>query len=112
MKFRVEKNTVEFRLTPDEIGRFSQEHTLSDILLIDRSNKFEYTLSSSGIDNNPKIQFSQTGVKLIIPQQKVDNWINSNNIGIREKFKNADGEEIIIVVEEDLPRRKKKDRSL
>lgn len=107
MKFRIEKNIVKFRLSPDEIELLNKDRALSDEILISGENSFKYTVQISDDSNNSSLVFSSKSVVASIPILQIDDWFNSNQIGIKEYIENDKGVTITLIVEEDLPRRKK-----
>lgn len=105
MKFRIEKDTIKFRLTPDEIEIFKANNKLSDNIFISEGNSFEYTVKST-VKEKASISFVSNSITAIIPQAILDDWFQSEKIGVKEDIINENGDSITLVVEEDLPPRK------
>lgn len=106
MKFRIEKDTIKFRLTPDEIEIFKANNKLSDNIFISEGNSFKYTVKSTVKEIQASISFVSNSITAIIPQAILDDWFQSEKIGVKEDIINENGDSITLVVEEDLPPRK------
>lgn len=108
MKLRLENNIVKIRLSPEEIAKLNLEKTISEKLQISKGNDFSYSVC---IDNNIKsctADFENNSLNVCVPSTIANKWIGSNKIGIKESIESEFGEEILLIVEEDLPPRKKR----
>lgn len=111
MKLRLEKGVIKIRLKPEEIEELKNENFLSEELYIKDENRFGYSVKVSEDTDICLIKFDKSGLLVIVPEEKVNNWMNSNQIGIKETIITDKGEYIVLTLEEDLPPRKfKKDK--
>ena len=108
MKFRIEPNTVKFRLTQHEIEQLKSDQMLTDAISINPESRFEYSIKPSKDVSKLTIDFTDRGAMAIVPVNLLHDWFGSDQIGIKEVLVNNKGEKLDIVIEEDLPPRKLK----
>lgn len=108
MKLRLEKGIVKFRLASSEIEKLSSEKFLEEKIFLSDNNQFAYALSIQDSIESCAVSFGNSSLAIIIPQQKAEKWINSNQIGIKETIVTENGDNIVLTLEEDLPPRKHK----
>lgn len=108
MKLRLEKGNIKIRLTPLEVQRFYSEKFLDETIILSGPNQFNYSI---GIEDNLEVctvEFKQNSLIILIPEPQAERWINSNQVGIKETIVTESDDEIVLTLEEDLPRRKQK----
>ena len=106
MKLRLEKTKITIRLSPSEMELFSSSKFIEEKLIISDNNEFAFALSSSDSPDTMTAQFNNRALSVHIPTQKVEKWINSGQVGLKETIKSDSGSEIQLTLEEDLPPRK------
>jgi len=111
MKLRLEKEKITIRLKPSEIKKFSDVKFLEEKLSLSENNHFTFALSISEFHNSLDAEFIKSSLLVHVPQQKVDKWIKSNQVGMKETIVSEFGSEIILTLEEDLPPRKDKKKT-
>ena len=106
MKLRLEKEKITIRLSPSEIQLFLSSKYLEEKLILSKNNEFAFALSIKESQEAMTAQFSNGALLVHIPAHKVDKWINSGQVGLKETIKSDLGSEIQLTLEEDLPPRK------
>ena len=106
MKLRLEKSKITIRLSPSEMELFSSSKFIEEKLIISDNNEFSFALSSNESPDMMTAQFKNGALLVNIPAQKVEKWINSSQVGLKETIKSESGSEIQLTLEEDLPPRK------
>jgi len=107
MKLRLDNKTVKFRLNKDEIVRLQNDGFLEEKLTINDDNQFLYVIDIMEDLEACELIFNEDGIQVGIPFELSEKWINSNQVGISETFDTDDGNTITLIIEEDLPPRKK-----
>ena len=110
MKLRLEKGTVKIRLSQEEIKTLIAGNSISEFLYISEENKFEYSIHIIENHDSSSILFKSSSLSIHIPSSKAEKWMNSHQIGIKEIIVTDQAKEMILIVEEDLPPRKKKEQ--
>lgn len=107
MKLRFEKGIVKLRLSLEEISTLINNQLISESYYISKDNKFEYSIKIEQHLQACSISFNSDSMIVQIPQFKAEKWINSRQVGIKEIIVTDQSEEMVLIVEEDLPPRKK-----
>jgi hypothetical protein len=100
------KQKITIRLSPSEKALFSSSKFLEEKLSIANDNEFAFALSSSESPSIMTAEFKNAALLVHIPAQKLDKWVNSGQVGLKEIIKTDSGREIQLTLEEDLPPRK------
>jgi len=111
MKLRMETGSIKIRLTPTEIEAFNAYKYLDEKVGITKNNYFTYALSIDDASESCLILFEQNALNIHVPEKKVEKWLNSKQVGIKETIVTEEGNEIVLTLEEDLPPRKHKKRN-
>ncbi len=107
MKLRLEKESVKVRLSSLEIDMLNRENSIQETIKISDQNLFKFDINLTEGVEICHVNFGENSISINIPTNKVSDWVNSNQIGIREVI-NTDTGNLMLVVEEDLqPRRMK-----
>ena len=106
MKLRLEKGNIKIRLTPLEVERFYSEKFLDEKIILSGQNQFNYSIKTDDSLETCAVEFNQSSLIILVPELKVERWINSNQVGIKETIVTEYNDEIVLTLEEDLPRRK------
>ncbi len=107
MKLRIEKNSIRLRLSPDEIKKFFSKKELSETVYISHKNFFKYSLKITE-SNDFGATFEDKNLLINVPANEITEWINSKKIGIERKIIADNDMEVMLIVEEDLPKKKKR----
>jgi len=97
MKFRIEKNTVKFRLSPLEIELLSSNKSLSESIKISGLNNFEYSILVVEDSDKSSLEFGGSTATARIPQSDSSKWQKSDQIGLNEII-NTSGSEIVSLI--------------
>lgn len=111
MKLRMETGNIKIRLTPAEIETFNTDKFLQEKLSLTENNYFSYAISINDTSGSCLVIFEQNALNIHVPGKKVEKWLNSKQIGIKETIVTEEGNEIVLTLEEDLPPRKHKQRN-
>jgi len=110
MKLRLEKETVRLRLSSDEIRKLKSEKTIDEIISISKENRFRYSIQIVNHHETCSMDFRNNSLEIFIPHILADKWINSKQIAIKETIYTDNGGPIVLIIEEDLPPRKNKEK--
>ena len=110
MKLRFEKGTVKVRLSLEEIDTLNSERSIVEKLHISNGNGFSYSVQVVDNQESCSMDFGNNSLKICVPITLADKWKNSNQIGIKETIETDQGETISLIVEEDLPPRKNREK--
>lgn len=99
MKLRIQESSIVLRLLPQEIealdsGTLSQKTTFP-------GGELEIRVEAKPI-NDMEFYFEDQVYSFSIPKDEIVSWSTSNKIGFRHNY-----DDLMVVVEKDLPRRKK-----
>ena len=107
MKLRLERDTVRLRLSPNEMELLKADKIVAEKISISSENEFSYSIQIDNHLNTCFIDFKNNSLKISVPNAIADKWMNSNQIGIKEMIMVENGKATNLIVEEDLPPRKK-----
>lgn len=100
MKLRLRENSIRLRLLQSEIKLLKETGAVSETITFGVSQILIYRLQ---ISDAREIQASFEGNKIIveIPLQMANNWINTEQIGLKFK-QNVDAKSLSILIEKDF----------
>lgn len=107
MKLRLETGTVKLRLSSKEMTKLAAEKSIDERLQISANNAFTYHVSIVNNEDVCNIEFTGSALQVRIPSNRALKWLTSNQVGIRETIITENKEQILLVIEEDLPPRQK-----
>ena len=110
MKLRFEKGTVKVRLSLEEIDLLNSERSIIEKLYISKENGFKYSIYLVERQDNCSVDFINNSLNISVPNTIANKWMNSNQIGIKETIATDNGEAIVLIIEEDLPPRKNREK--
>lgn len=110
MKLRLDKDTVKFRLSPDEIKTLKAKKFITEKYHLSEENGFSYSIQLIDHSDRCMVNFKSHCLELNVPKAIADKWMDSNQIGIKETIVTDQGSKIVLFVEEDLPRRKNREK--
>jgi len=110
MKLRLETGSVKLRLLREEMARLDSDKSIAEKIQIDANNTFTYIVSIVTIGDSCLMEFSDATLHVSIPSNKATKWLQSNQVGIRETIVTENKENILLVIEEDLPPRQKNNK--
>jgi hypothetical protein len=105
MKLRLDKKTVRIRLSKEEILNLQSDGFLEEQITLSEDNFFTYVIDVLDDIDKCGLYFGEDGVRIEIPFNTSEKWINSNQVGIKETFETEDDETVTLYIEEDLPPR-------
>lgn len=108
MKLRFEPNTVKFRLTSTEINFLQQNKSLKQEIFLPGNESFSYQILEVGENCELTLEILKNSITATISSQSLNDWITSGQVGISKEFYVKDDVKFTLVIEKDLPRRKKK----
>ena len=107
MKLRFEPNTIKFRLTSNEINFLKQNKSLKQEVSLPGNDIFSYQILEVGEEIELALEVLKNSIKASISSQSLNDWIKSDKVGLSKEFYLKDDKKFTLVIEKDLPRRKK-----
>jgi hypothetical protein len=110
MKLRLDKDTVRLRLSSDEKKVLKANKSITEQFHISAESRFSYSIQVVDHPDACAVNFKSNSLEINIPKAMADKWIDSNQVGIKEKIVTDEGGKIVLFVEEDLPPRKSREK--
>lgn len=110
MKLRLEKGSIKVRLSSDEIVALNSDKHISEQIQISMNSQFYYSVDINDHQELCTVEIDNNKLQVHVPLHKATKWLSSNQVGLKEIIYFDNGESISLVVEEDLPPRKNKQR--
>ncbi len=107
MKLRLDKNSITIRIEPDERAELFNTGSLTEQILIGQNNFFQFTVRMSDQIDIVTASFTSNQLNVLLPENEAERWLTSAQVGIRANIISSRKSMILLVVEEDLPPRKK-----
>jgi hypothetical protein len=107
MKLRIEKGSIKARLTEEEVAELISQKILKEEFYFSDTCRFDFLIRIQRQTETVKVSFIDTELVISVREAAAEKWSNTKMIGIREEMQNPLGEKVNIVVEKDLPPRKK-----
>jgi HSP20 family molecular chaperone IbpA len=107
MKLRLDKNSITIRIEPEERAELSRTGSLQERISIDQNNFFQFTVRMSDQIESVAANFTSNQLIVQLPKNQAEVWLTSGQVGIRANIISSQKNMILLVVEEDLPPRKK-----
>jgi len=103
MKLRLTKNSIRIRVRKSELSILSEKELIEESISFPTKTTFNFGLKTSVDSLNVSASMANNNLKVFIPKQIANNWINSNEVGI-ETYTDLEGEEQLhILIEKDFP---------
>jgi len=106
MKLRLDKNSITVRIEPEERAELLNTGTLTERISIAQNNSFQFIVSITDEIDAVAADFSSNQLNVLLPKNQAESWLTSGQVGIRANIVSS-LKNTILVVEEDLPPRKK-----
>lgn len=102
MKLRCTTNSIRLRLRKSDLHSLALHKTIVETVSFPSGMQMTYALN---IHNLSEIQadFSNNAMRISIPTQLADSWINSNEVSIETTLKLDKNEKLHILIEKDFP---------
>ena len=107
MKLRLDKNNITIRIAPDERDELLNTGKLSERISIDQNNSFQFAVSVNDQIDAVDASFISNQLNVQLPKNQAESWLTSGQVGVRANIISSQKSIILLVVEEDLPPRKK-----
>jgi len=107
MKLRLDKNSITIRIAPDERAELLNTGTLLERISIDQNNSFQFTVSINDQIDAVAASFISNQLNVQLPKSQAESWLTSGQVGLRTNIVSYGKSALLLVVEEDLPPRKK-----
>jgi len=103
MKLRLTKNSIRIRVRKSELSILSEKELIEESISFPTKTTFNFGLKTSVDSLNVSASMANNNLKVFIPKQIANNWINSNEVGI-ETYTDLEGEDQLhILIEKDFP---------
>lgn len=102
MKIRIRDNTVRLRLTKTEVTVLAETGEVSCITDFGNGMLLTYRICKS--DNSPGLSasFENNVITVMVPNEKVMHWANSEEISLMAEQKNKSGMPLRLLIEKDF----------
>jgi hypothetical protein len=101
MKIRCATNSVRLRLWKSDLEILRQSGVLSDKVSFP-SGDFVFGLALS-TENNPRINFSDGKLEVSVPAEDANQWMDSDQVGLKYEIENSPLNFTEILIEKDFP---------
>ena len=102
MKLRIRGNSIRLRLTQSEVTRLTAEGRVEDAVSFGGDEEqLKYALSRSGDGGDLTSTFQNNQITIFVPAAVVNEWANSEQVGIEGSQTVRDGE-LHILIEKDF----------
>lgn len=98
MKLRFRNNSLRLRVNQREVNGLVSGAVLEEQVVFPGDSRISYTLQSSSA---AAASFRQGVIRVLAPQQQVEEWANGGSIGMYFEFP-ADGTSLKVAIEKDL----------
>jgi len=104
MKIRIKGNSIRYRLSQSEVKRFSETgHIMESTVFGDVPEKcFNYALRSKAGIAGMEAAFEGTTICLFVPEEAVQHWYHSEQIGFENNYDVAAGTSLHLLLEKDF----------
>jgi len=100
MKLRIKGDTIRLRLTQSEVQQFGSDGHLKE------KTHFGHSVLSYSLEQKPSgkldAQFNGNQLRVYIPSDVALNWVNSNEISLRNEIELKANRKLSILVEKDF----------
>ena len=103
MKVRLLENTIRFRLKQSEVRHFGSDGEIKQITIFGplAEDQLTFALRTSH-SNDFHLSFNCKEVVLQVPASVVNEWMNSDMVGIEQSIDTGKGQVINVLVEKDF----------
>ena len=113
MKLRLQKGSVRFRLSSEEIKTLKEVGELFESVELTPSGQgISYLLTVNEMSNAVRLHYNKDVIQILIPAQQLEQWLASGEVGIRETLDFGHHENLSVIIEKDLLPKEKKKNSL
>ncbi len=104
MKLRCTQNSVRIRVRKSDIETLAQQGTVRESVCFGPTNFFHFELGiTPGIDS-VEATFSEGVLRVVLPKERAQSWMNSSEVGIEVQRTNAEGAiSLHLLIEKDFP---------
>ena len=81
MKLRFRQNSLRLRVNRHEVEGLSHGSILKEQVHFPGHAQLSYTLEKAG-SSSPHVDFREGTIRVLLPQDDVDNWVKSDEIGL------------------------------
>ena len=108
MKLRFEPETLKFRLSAQEILTLQDSQSIEEEISLTQNKKIVYKVEKSEGSGDLSISLINNTIVSYIPTDTLNNWIAEDKVGVSQDFYFENNKKLTLVIEKDLPRKKKK----
>ncbi len=105
MKLRIQRNSIRFRLTSNELQQFSEEGIIQESIQFSPSKHQTLTYMLEIYEKIPHICTSFDGqeIRIYLPAKLANNWITTDQVSLHHKVELGHQQFLDILIEKDLP---------
>ncbi|MCU0446171.1 MAG: hypothetical protein MUE85_14790 [Microscillaceae bacterium] len=102
MKLRIKGNSLRLRLLQSEVAQIAEGKKVEEITIFNFKQQLSYSLSISHNISEPKAEFLNGSLTVLLPAQVANDWANSNQVGIETYQATGNDEKLHILIEKDF----------
>jgi hypothetical protein len=103
MKLRIKGNSIRLRLTQSEVEELNKKGHVEDLVNFGDGVKFIYEIKKADLNKNilePVCKANK--ISVLVCQDQISQWAQTNKVTIKENYINSDGDEVIVMIEKDV----------
>lgn len=104
MKLRIRGNSLRFRLTQEEVKELDAGGSVVESLGLGPlpQQQLTYSLHSTVDGQSIALEYSSGTLRILLPSQMCEGWMDSDLVGFREDVPVEGGEPVTVLVEKDF----------
>lgn len=104
MKMRLAKNSIRLRLLQNEVRRLREIGRISETIDfgVGTNEKLTYSLRNSAEASDVFVQFADNQIEVVLPVKMVEDWADTDEVGLYAEHALGDITHLKIIVEKDF----------
>lgn len=103
MKLRTTHNSIRIRLKKSELAVLDQDGQIEESISFLAGRVFRFGLRISEEKSDLKALFENDFLQILLPKNKAQTWINTNQVGMESWELLGNGEKLHLLIEKDFP---------
>jgi hypothetical protein len=101
MKIRIKGNSIRYRLDKKDITALQTQQKVEESTVIGAGN-LHFCIKSKAGNTAPYIKLESSAIHLSLPQEQIQQWTDTDQVGFSVEIPNTDGSVLQILVEKDF----------
>ena len=102
MKIRIQGNSIRFRLKQFEVETLVDKKIVKEVICFGEVEKDQLQFILQVANGDFSLEQHSTIIQLNIPENKAEEWTQTDLVGFEQNIRTANGKEINILVEKDF----------